>query len=171
MIGNRRPMGRICDDIGRKFPEYLGAPMLSLMLLRWSKLAVAVMTAVVLLQTGAQAQSFRQGVVGVQPPGLRAGVAGLHSAGRAGQSFGAGLSRLHVRDRPRRSAELYRSRDVVSPRGGAGRQPRAIFARPALRPRAGRAARYRRGQQMAQSLDGGGAAPARGRRAPAFAMP
>jgi hypothetical protein len=55
-------MGRICDDIGRKFPEYLGAPMLSLMLLRWSKLAVAVMTALFLLQTGAQAQSFRQGV-------------------------------------------------------------------------------------------------------------
>ena len=52
-------MGRICDDIGRR---YFGAPMLSLMFLRWSTLAVAVMAAVLLLETGAQAQSLRQGV-------------------------------------------------------------------------------------------------------------
>ena len=36
--------------------------MLSLMFLRWSTLAVAVMAAVLLLETGAQAQSLRQGV-------------------------------------------------------------------------------------------------------------
>lgn len=52
-------MGRSCDGVGCK---YFGAPMHSLMLLRWSRLAVAIIAAVLLLETAAQAQSFRQGV-------------------------------------------------------------------------------------------------------------
>lgn len=36
--------------------------MFGVLFLRWSKLAIAVMTAALLLQTGAYAQSFRQGV-------------------------------------------------------------------------------------------------------------
>jgi len=52
-------MGKRYDQIGRRSSS---APALGVLFLRWSKLAVAVMTAVLLLQTGAYAQSFRQGV-------------------------------------------------------------------------------------------------------------
>ena len=62
MIGNRQLMDKICDGTGRKYLEDLGTPMFSLMFLRWSKLAVAVMAAMFMLETGAHAQSFRQGV-------------------------------------------------------------------------------------------------------------
>jgi uncharacterized protein len=59
MAENRRRMGTFFhhnegDDTGVRAP---GA-----MFLHWSRLAVAVATAVLLLQTGANAQSFRQGV-------------------------------------------------------------------------------------------------------------
>jgi hypothetical protein len=52
-------MCKSCDHTGRK---YSSAPVFGVLFLRWSKLAIAVMTAVLLLQTGAYAQSFRQGV-------------------------------------------------------------------------------------------------------------
>ena len=55
-------MGKICYGIGRKHLGYPGAPTLSLMFQRRPKLAVAVMATVLMLATGAQAQSFRQGV-------------------------------------------------------------------------------------------------------------
>lgn len=42
--------------------EDAGPPARSAMLLRWSKLAIALMTSVFLLQTGACAESLRQGV-------------------------------------------------------------------------------------------------------------
>jgi hypothetical protein len=52
-------MDKFCHHNGS---EDAGLPALGAMFVRWSKLAVAVMTAVFLLQTGAHAQSFRQGV-------------------------------------------------------------------------------------------------------------
>ena len=54
-------MGKIGYGIGRKYLGYPGASTL-MMFLHWSRLTVAVMAAVLMLETGAQAQSFRQGV-------------------------------------------------------------------------------------------------------------
>ena len=122
---------------------------------------VTVAAAVLLLSSAhfAQAQSLRQGVAAFNRQDYVRRRGYFIPLAERGVAVGAILSRFHVRNRTRRAAELYRSRDVVPPRRGAGRQPRAIFARPALRQGFWRAAGYRRSRQMAQSVGRGGSRP------------